>query len=60
LRQLVRDGEITGAEPLQAARDRHQRALRELPDHARRLADGGPAIPTIFNGLGPQDGPAGQ
>ena len=60
LRQLVRDGEITGAEPLQAARDRHQQALRELPDHARRLADGGPAIPTIFNGLGPQDGPAGQ
>lgn len=60
LRQLVRDGEIAAAEPLQAARDRHQRALQELPDHARRLAAGGPAIPTIFSGLGPRAGPAGQ
>ena len=48
LRQLVRHGEITGAEPLQAARDQHRQTVRELPDHAQRLSRGDPAIPTIF------------
>ncbi len=49
LRQLVRAGEIVGAEPIQAARDRHQAALAELPAHARQLSRGYPAIPTQFS-----------
>ena len=48
LRQLVRDGEIVGDEPLSAARDRHRRALAELPHEALRLSHGEPAIPTII------------
>ena len=38
LRQLVRDGEIVGDEPLAAARDRHRQALAELPREALRLS----------------------
>lgn len=54
LRELVRDGAIVGAEPLAAARERHQRALAELPGHALRLSRGHPAIPTLFEpDLGP-------
>ena len=48
LRELVADGEIIGAEPLAAARDRHQQALRELPPRALRLSSGDPAIPTVI------------
>jgi nicotinate phosphoribosyltransferase len=48
LRHLVRAGEVVGAEPVQAARDRHQAALAELPAHARQLSRGYPAIPTLF------------
>ncbi len=48
LRQLVRDGEVVGREPLAAARSRHADALAELPTHALRLSRGYPAIPTIF------------
>jgi putative nicotinate phosphoribosyltransferase len=48
LRELVRDGEITGFEPLQAARDRHWQAMGELPRHALQLARGYPAIQTQF------------
>jgi nicotinate phosphoribosyltransferase len=48
LQPLVRDGEIIGAEPLPAARARHQAALAELPGHARQLSRGYPAIPTTF------------
>jgi len=48
LRQLVADGEIIGDEPLRAARDRHQEALRELPPRALRLSAGDPAIPTVI------------
>jgi nicotinate phosphoribosyltransferase len=48
LQQLVRDGEIVGAEPISAARARHQAALAELPGHARQLSRGYPAIPTTF------------
>ncbi|HXP20151.1 MAG TPA: nicotinate phosphoribosyltransferase [Streptosporangiaceae bacterium] len=55
LRQLVRDGEITGAESLTAARDRHRQAIAELPAHAQRLSHGSPAIPTIF-----EPNPAGR
>lgn len=48
LQPLVRAGEIVGREPLAAARERHQRALAELPLHARQLSRGYPAIPTVF------------
>jgi nicotinate phosphoribosyltransferase len=44
---LVTGGEIVGAEPLQAARERHARSLAELPLPARQLQKGEPAIPTL-------------
>jgi nicotinate phosphoribosyltransferase len=48
LRQLVRDGEIIGREPLAAARARHREAIAELPSYALQLSRGYPAIPTVF------------
>jgi nicotinate phosphoribosyltransferase len=48
LHLLVSEGSPVGAEDLGAARDRHQRALAELPAYARQLSRGYPAIPTIF------------
>jgi nicotinate phosphoribosyltransferase len=48
LRDLVRGGEVVGAEPLAAARARHREALAELPPYALQLSRGYPAIPTIF------------
>jgi len=48
LQQLVREGEVVGAEPLAKARERHQAALAELPPHALQLSCGYPAIPTLF------------
>jgi nicotinate phosphoribosyltransferase len=48
LRELVRDGKITGREPLADARARHIAALGELPGYALQLSRGYPAIPTIF------------
>lgn len=48
LTPLVRHGEIVGAEPLAAARERHQRSLAELPAHALQLSRGYPALPTVF------------
>jgi nicotinate phosphoribosyltransferase len=48
LRQLVRDGELVGAESLGAARDRHRAALAELPGAGLLLDPGPPAIPTVF------------
>jgi nicotinate phosphoribosyltransferase len=48
LRDLVRGGEVVGAEPLAAARTRHREALAELPLYALQLSRGYPAIPTIF------------
>ena len=48
LRQLVRDGEIVGREPLAAARARHREAVAELPAFAMQLSRGYPAIPTVF------------
>jgi nicotinate phosphoribosyltransferase len=44
----VRDGKVVGAEPLAEARERHQRALAELPLYALQLSRGYPAIPTLF------------
>ena len=48
LHQLVRGGEVVGAEPLAKARERHQSVLAELPVHALQLSRGYPAIPTLF------------
>ncbi|MEP9381427.1 nicotinate phosphoribosyltransferase [Nocardioides sp. KR10-350] len=45
---LVRDGEIVGREPLEAARERHVASRDELPITVRSMAKGDPAIPTIF------------
>jgi nicotinate phosphoribosyltransferase len=50
LRELVRDGEVIGREPLTAARERHRRALAELPPESHRLQRGEPAIPTEYEG----------
>lgn len=50
LRPLVRSGEIVGAEPLEAARARHARAVAELPVAARSMARGEPVIPTEHRG----------
>ncbi len=48
LRQLVRGGEVTGAEAAEAARARHREVMTELPLHALRLSRGYPAVPTVF------------
>jgi nicotinate phosphoribosyltransferase len=48
LQPLVRGGEITERESLATARARHRDAVSELPDHARQLSRGYPAIPTVF------------
>lgn len=45
---LVAEGDIVGEEPLQAARERHERARAELPVSAWRISKGEPAIPTIM------------
>lgn len=45
---LVRDGEVVGREPLDAARERHRAARAELPVAARSMAKGDPVIPTVF------------
>jgi nicotinate phosphoribosyltransferase len=49
---LVRDGEIVGAEHLDEARDRHARARAELPPAAEQMSKGEPVIPTDFGTLG--------
>jgi nicotinate phosphoribosyltransferase len=48
--RLVADGEIVGAEPLDAARERHARSIAELPLRARTLQKGDPAIPVELVG----------
>jgi nicotinate phosphoribosyltransferase len=45
---LVRDGEVVGREPLDAAQDRHAASRDELPEQARQMSRGEPAIPTIY------------
>jgi nicotinate phosphoribosyltransferase len=52
LRQLVRDGEIIGREPLEAARARHREVIAELPSYSLQLSRGYPAIPTVFRPSG--------
>ncbi len=53
---LVRDGAVVGREPLERARERHEAALAELPDEARKLSGGAPAIATDY--LGDNRGPS--
>ncbi|MEU8103843.1 nicotinate phosphoribosyltransferase [Nonomuraea muscovyensis] len=48
LRELVRDGEVVGREPLTEARDRHARTVSLLPQEALHLGRGYAAIPTEF------------
>ncbi len=43
---LIRGGEVVGREPLQAARERHQRALAALPLSATQLSKGEPVLTT--------------
>ncbi len=45
---LVRQGQIVGGEPLEAARERHLRTRDELPAAALRVSKGEPAIPTVM------------
>lgn len=45
---LVRDGEVVGREPLEAARARHVASREELPLPARMMSRGEPVIPTQF------------
>jgi nicotinate phosphoribosyltransferase len=47
---LVRDGEVVGREPLEAARQRHLAARAELPASAQQMSKGDPVIPTVFEG----------
>jgi nicotinate phosphoribosyltransferase len=46
--ELVRDGEVVGREPLDAARERHLRSRAELPAAAQQMSKGDPVIPTEF------------
>ena len=46
--QLVRDGEVVGREPLDAARERHVTARAELPWSVQQMSKGEPVIPTKF------------
>jgi len=46
---LVRDGEVVGREPLEAARERHARSRAELPVEAHKLSRGEPVIPTLLD-----------
>jgi nicotinate phosphoribosyltransferase len=48
LTDLVTDGQIVGREPLDDARNRHVRSLKELPLTATQLSRGEPAIPTVY------------
>jgi nicotinate phosphoribosyltransferase len=45
---LVREGEVVGREPLDAARERHLRSRATLPMSAMQLSAGEPVIPTEY------------
>lgn len=44
---LIRGGEIVGREPIEAARERHESSLAELPQAAQQMSRGEAVIPTI-------------
>lgn len=46
--ELMRKGKVVGRESLEAARERHTRVLAELPQSARKMSKGDPALPTII------------
>ena len=46
---LVREGVVVGREPLEEARARHRRVVRELPIQARSMAKGDPVLPTLLS-----------
>ncbi|MDR0848321.1 MAG: nicotinate phosphoribosyltransferase [Propionibacteriaceae bacterium] len=48
LRELIRDGEIVGDEPLSQARKRHNAARGELPRDGYKMSRGEPVIPTYY------------
>ncbi|SER58396.1 nicotinate phosphoribosyltransferase [Propionibacterium cyclohexanicum] len=48
LTDLVKGGQIVGDEPIQVARERHERVRAELPMNGRHLANAEPAIPTLI------------
>ena len=48
LRELIRDGEIVGAETLADARARHEAARAELPRDGFKMSRGEPVIPTYY------------
>jgi nicotinate phosphoribosyltransferase len=48
LAPLVVSGTIVGREPLQAARERHELSIAELPSIALALGPGDPALPTVL------------
>ena len=45
---LVQGGEVVGRETTAAARERHARAVQELPRDAYKMSRGEPCIPTLF------------
>ncbi|MGO4956053.1 nicotinate phosphoribosyltransferase [Luteococcus sp. Sow4_B9] len=45
---LVENGQVVGREPIEKARERHDRSRAELPVAALRVSRGEPAIPTII------------
>jgi len=47
---LVRDGEVVGREPLDAARERHLTCRGELPLAARQMSKGEPVVDTLHVG----------
>ena len=50
--ELLRGGEVVATDlDLQSARERHKRAMSELPPRARRLSRGEPAIPTVYENI---------
>jgi len=49
---LLRGGEEVATDhDLQSARERHERAMSELPPRARQLSRGEPAIPTLYENI---------
>ncbi|SDB88953.1 nicotinate phosphoribosyltransferase [Raineyella antarctica] len=46
--ELVTDGKVLAGEDLEAARRRHWDSLAELPRAARKMSQGDPVIPTLY------------
>ena len=44
---LVRDGEVVGREPVEAARERHRTSRAALPMAAQQMSKGDPVLPTL-------------